>query len=868
MIPMSGGTDRRVARPFAWCGATLLIALLMWPATGTAQQTGRVTGRVADGGSGEPIMGAQVVLEGTDTRTVTDARGQYLLLNVPLGTQTITVQVIGYGRKTAQVAVGSGEIATVNFALYAQAIELEGVVVTGTAGQARRREIGNSIAQINAQDIEGVPIMDVGDVLQGRAAGVIVRDQGTQAGAGSAIMLRGVNTLGSINPLIYVDGVRLEPGNHGNPDEANVVATPLDDLDARDIERVEIVRGAAATTLYGTDAAAGVIQIFTKSGSRGAPQWTFTMDQGISNVGHVGPKEDPTGLRLNDCSMDPGCPASGTWFRTGHLQKYNLSVRGGGDLTYYAAAGLSSTKGIIAPQGADNISLRANFSFKPFETLTIRVNNMFTRRDVTWIPSGNNAEGFLLNVMRSDRDYTPEHNDSLILEMKLDQQIDHFLTGANITWAPSQSMVHRFNVGMDYSSSDYTEEKPWGYWSEPDGERENDLDSDRNLTFDYAGNWNVSLPVGDLASTLSWGAQYYDEFSWGVNGFGERFAGPGSKVLQSGVETSSNESWLRTASGGFFLQEMLGWRDRLFVTVGARWDGFSTFGEDFGIAMYPKVSAAYTISDHAFWPAWWETLKLRFALGESGRAPPPFAKNRTWASVSGDTRQPGVILAEVGNPEIGPERTRETEVGFDGSVFEGRVSFDFTYFDQKTRDALLRIQRPPSIGTEQRILTNLGEVVNSGFELLANVAVLRAPSISWEVGGSIATAENEVVRLGNVDDTTRLGRPVDALFGDVVQNGDEVGVDPIFDREYLGRAVPSRTWGLHTRLTLFRRLALDVLGEGQGGHVHESSVARQNVRREFWAPCNYMFEAIALRDDPDNPDPTLYDQTKIGRAHV
>ena len=127
--------------------------------------------------------------------------------------------------------------------------------------------------------------------------------------------------------------------------------------------------------------------------------------------------------------------------------------------------------------------------------------------------------------------------------------------------------------------------------------------------------------------------------------------------------------------------------------MGGRWDGFSTFGENFGLAFYPKVSAAYTISDHAFWPSWWETMKLRFALGESGRAPAPFASNRTWAAAAGDDGQPGVTLSELGNEDVGPERTLEIEGGFEASVFDGRLSLDFTYFKQSTTDALLRLDR-------------------------------------------------------------------------------------------------------------------------------------------------------------------------------
>ena len=450
--------------------------------------------------------------------------------------------------------------------------------------------------------------------------------------------------------------------------------------------------------------------------------------------------------------------------------------------------------------------------------------------------------------MRWERDYTPGHDDSLTLEMDLKQQIDHFITGLNITWTPTASLSQRLNVGMDYSTSDYTEEKPWGYFRVPDGARENDLDLDRNITVDYAGTWSTGLPFVDVASALSWGVQYYDEFSWGINGFSSIFAGPGDKLLQSGVETTAREQWLRVASGGFFLQQQLGWQDRLFITVGGRWDGFSTFGENFGLAFYPKISGAFTISDYDFWPSWWETMKIRAALGESGRAPSPFASKRTWASTSGDDRKSAVILRELGNEDVGPEKTREIEWGFEGSLFDGRLSLDFTYFDQSTTDALLRLARPASIGTEQAILTNLGEVANSGYEFQGSLQVYSSPSLSWSVGGNYYHGENKVVSLGPVTDERLLNRPVDAQFGDIVQNPDELGVRPDFEEEYLGPARPTTTWAVNTKLTFFRRLSLDALGEFQGGHVRQAGTARQNVRRRYWPTCMDVIRAVEAKD--------------------
>ncbi|MEQ9568712.1 MAG: hypothetical protein RLN75_00860, partial [Longimicrobiales bacterium] len=236
------------------------------------------------------------------------------------------------------------------------------------------------------------------------------------------------------------------------------------------------------------------------------------------------------------------------------------------------------------------------------------------------------------------------------------------------------------------------------------------------------------------------------------------------------------------------------------------------------------------------------------AIGQSGRAPSPFASKRTWASTSGDDRQAAVILAELGNEDVGPERTRELEAGFEALLFDGRFSLDFTWYDQSTFDALLRLPRPSSIGTEQAILTNLGEVANNGYEFEATFNAISTENFAWSLGGNYWHGENEIVSLGPVTDERLKGRPVDAQFGDVVQNPDEVGVRPDFEEEYLGPARPTTTWALSTRTTFFQRLTLDVMGEFQGGHVRQAGTARQNVRRSYWAPCQDIIDSVNAGD--------------------
>ena len=197
----------KVARNFA-----IALAFMVFGAVGvTAQNTGTVTGLVRDGTTLAPLAGAQVAVEGTGVGGLVNNVGRFLLLNVPAGTQTVNVTMIGYGAASATVSVTAGGTATLDFEMREQALSLEGVVVTGTAGQARRREVGNSIESVGAADIAVAAITDVSNVLQGRAAGVSISGTDGQVGAGSEIRIRGNSSISQSNrPLIYVDGVRME----------------------------------------------------------------------------------------------------------------------------------------------------------------------------------------------------------------------------------------------------------------------------------------------------------------------------------------------------------------------------------------------------------------------------------------------------------------------------------------------------------------------------------------------------------------------------------------------------------------------------------------------------------------------------------
>ena len=836
-------------------GVALALALPLGMAQSAAAQTGTITGAVTDAVSQTPLAGAQISVLNSTLGNLSNNVGRYLILNVPAGNHTVRVEYVGYRTMEIQVTVAAGGAGTADFALNRDAIALEGVVVTGTAGQARRRELGNALSSVVAADIEGTITTDLGDVLQGRTTGIQVNDHSGQVGAASQIRLRGNNSLqAGNNPLVYIDGVRMESAPIGSDDEGAQTPSAWDMINPNDIDRLEVIKGPAATTLYGTEAAGGVIQIFTKRGAAGAPAWNVSVEQGLSMMGHQGPAADvnPSGLFLNTCrdpSMlnhqtgetgidEPGCPANNSWFRNARHQVYNLSVRGGGETaTYFVSGQFGDRQGVVDPQGADNYNVRANVSFQPANGLNIQLNSSYARRNITWIPNGNNASGLYLNVLRGTAGYTPGNDDSLVLENEVFTHLDQYVTGIAVSWAPNSTFSHRLNAGIDYTSSDFIDFKGWGFYESATGNREVDQQFDRNLTFDYSGTFDYS-PFDAISSSLAWGGQLYEEFGYVINGFDDTFAGPGEQVLGGGNNPQVFEGRITTRNGGFFVQEVLGLNDKLFVTAGVRWDGFSTFGEGFGLAAYPKLQAAYTISDEDFFPFdFVETLKLRGAWGESGKAPGAFDAKRTYEAISADEQVPGVIISNLGNADLGPEVSSEIEFGVDASFFNGRVGFEFTTYDQTTRDALICVQEAPSGGTEECTWRNLGEVQNWGTETVLSFVPIRTDDIEWDIGVNFSTNDSEITDLGPLEDlgtSRQVGFPLWIRWDDTLTNRGAVGELPDYEKGNLGNLFPTETIGLNTRLTLWRSLTLDLVGEGQYGMVRPIGIAFQNVRRRVW----------------------------------
>lgn len=864
------------------CGVVRFVAFALLavarPAAGqgtdarTREGTGAISGTVVAVATGRPIPEVQLSVLGTTLGGRTDDRGHFRIGAVPAGTHRVVARRIGYAAATQPATVLAGQTAAVAFELRDAALSLDAVVVVGTAAESRKKELGNAIATIETKALENEPVRNTQDLLAGRATGVTVLQNSGQPGAGGTILLRGATSLSQVNsPIMYVDGIRTD--NRGTPatQSAHQGSLSINNISAEDIERIEIVKGAAATTLYGTEASGGVIQIFTKRGTTGAPRWTANLAAGANFMGHVGPASDPTGLFVNKCSgpdlrdafgtpfVDPTCPSSGSWLQRGTVQRYSASVRGGGDaLTYALSTHLDSEEGVVGPGRQRTGGVRANVGFVPTTAISFAVNSSYSRNAVQFVPDGNTGNGFVLNVARG-----PSNNfkggkgecagvtitcttNAYILDQTINVDTDHFTSGVTTRWSPTAAFTNKLDVGFDFLGGENQTLTPFGHLNVPAGQLATGIFNTTIASASYAGSLRSSVPrVPRLVSTLSWGGQLVDERRRLTAAQANDFAGPVAPTLTSAARTMVvRDDRLRVVNAGYFVQEMLGWRDRLFLTGGVRIDGNSAFGRSYGLQAYPKLSASYVLSEERFWPqALLPTAKLRAALGASGRAPGAFDAVRTWAALGGDDGRAGVTVAQRGSPTLGPERSRELELGFDVSTPGERVGVEATAFHQRTYDALVGVQLTPSLGFSTLQLQNAGTIQNEGLELQATAALLRRDAVDWGARFSGTWLRSRVIDLGGrVIETgsgasAREGTPVGALYGRRVMNPGELAEPVVANDQFLGPTYPTRLFGVGTTLSLRRAVSITAEGEYQGGAFLQNLTAFQNASRNVWQPC-------------------------------
>jgi TonB-dependent SusC/RagA subfamily outer membrane receptor len=860
-------------RPGPWrVRVALALTVGFWlGARSLAAQTGTVDGTVKVTATGEPVAAAEVTVVGTNIGTRTGTDGRFALLNVPAGSREIRVLAIGYKVATLRITVAADQSTTADVGLSASVLQLDAVVVTGTAGQARVREVGNSIAQVNLSQIKDPPA-NMDQLLQARAPGLSVMQTSGMAGEGAQIRLRGAVSVSQSNqPIVYVDGVRVRsegyrrnrpPFDDSNGFRgANYQASPLNDINPADVERVEVIKGAAASTLYGTEAAAGVIQIFTKKGAGGAPRWTFETAQGYAQLRPFGTDSVPY-LNLRPAGAVNGlcheAPAAGcSWIRNAYRERYNGSVSGGTTggrgIQYFLSATSENNDGVLPLDNERKFSTRGNIGLSLSDHLRVDWNTAYSNTDLSNTPAGNNAHGLVLNVYRAERNYRSSSDPAVIdslLNQSLTTGIQRLVTGATATYTPLPWLSNRFTLGYDLAQQENRNLRPFGFVAAPQGIIVDEQIRYSLLTADYVGNMNFRLSP-ELASTFSVGGQGVTSDEVRTTAYGENFPGPGPLVVSNASVQVASESRLRVINAGFFFQNVFKLRDRYFLTGGLRFDGNSAFGRALGLQVYPKISGSYVISDEPFWRPGWGEVKLRGSLGWAGRAPGAFDAVRSWRPCA-SAGQPCLLPGQVGDTLIGPERTREAELGFDAALLGNRLTLEGTWYHRLTTDALLAVRQIPSSGFPLNQRSNVGRLSNTGIELAVNGVLFTTPDWGLDLGGSVYTNHGLVRDLGGAVPFAAGGGWVEVGFapmaarGVIINNPDEIAAPDTVCRSsctadgfhIFGPQQPTLILGQTLSIRMPKGITLSARGEYQGGAWIQDGASFNALNRSVrWPTC-------------------------------
>lgn len=843
----------------------LLLALSLWPPASFGPdhlwaQTGVLGGVVVDGETMQPLAGAQVVVSGTELGALTNQSGRFMIQGVTGTEVTLRVIMMGFGTETLRVRVGATDLRIV---LGQTAVELEALVVTGTAGDTRKKVLGNAVAQVSGAEAETMPIENVSSLLNGRATGVVVQQGSGVAGTSSEIRIRGRSSLREVSdaPLIYIDGIRVNnrlTGGFGDP-----AVSRLDDIDPASIESIEIIKGPAAATLYGTEASNGVIQIITKKGTGGPARWNFTMRQGMGYFNDAADRLEPNywtnpsgqviSANMVELEEQRGTPI----FSTAHNQFYNLNVSGGtGDIQYFLAGSGTFDQGVTPDNEGHRINTRLNLSATPNSNLTINANTGIVVSRYR-LPMMGNA-GVLPSLQRGSpatlndprRGWQTAPPETLYRAYNYNQDVNRVTGGITVEHSPTEWFTHRLTGGMDFTDqeiSDYTPrlgETDAQFFSPEFAAGSKSVRREEVLytTVEYTG--TVSLPVtDDFTTNTSGGFQIYQKSIEFMQAEGQGFPATGVKTIAgAGTYQRGRDDFVENNTVGFFLQEQVGWKDRLFFTAAIRADDNSAFGENFDLVYYPKLSGSWVLSEEEFWTFdWANSFRLRGAYGESGQQPDAFSAIRTFSARPDPTGEAAVTPEASGNPELGPERGKEIEVGFDLRMFNDRVGVDFTYYNQRTTDAILSRNVAPSGGFSGTQFVNVGEVKNTGFELGMDALVLDTRDFDWDLGLSVNTNNNEITELGidgwlNVGWTTRHqeGYPVGSFFAATILSAEldadgtainmmcadgEGGAIACEDAPWVYQGQPSPDWegSVTSTFTLFDRFRITGLVDFQMG---------------------------------------------------
>jgi len=801
-----------------------------------AQERGGVAGVVVNAATKQPVRGATVTLDDSARAVRTDDGGHYHFGSVSAGVHRLTVRYVGFARQSRSVTVDEGKTATVNIGLDASVNTLDQVVVTAT-GEQRVRELGHVVARINVDSlVKTAPITDLSDLLQSRVPGLqVVPGSGGYAGETVALQLRGASSM-ALNsaPIVIVDGVRYQSdnsidngANHQDLRGGNTQQrSPLNDLNPNDIATIEVVKGPSASTLYGPDAANGVIVVTTKRGKIGTPQFRWYARPVTSSVPEPGYSQTSykiwshsptTGAPiLAPCTLalqyvDHYCVLDSITLQKSVIQvdslspiaknrptwQYGASLSGGSQASrYFLSGNYSNQVGslqvppalqrlIAKTQGPGVLSKNAPNSLATLGmqvSLSSEISSWFSMDGTANIAHVNNnrsaqptifsrSVGFgaqRLSDSASLASFIATNGYTMVTALASNTEEANRIVGSfSPTLRPASWLSVNAQVGTDLN---FVKDYSVLAGGMTQYNRYGYVRDDRRATTGRNGSLmvNTTFHPSRFSFRTSTGVQYVYHHLDGTDADASGLP-TGSTNAYLAQYQRINPVWDETVQLGMFGEEVVGLNDRLFLTGSLRYDGSTTFGDTYDPTPFPKLGVSWIASEEPWLPhvPGVNELRFRYSYGSASRHPTTTMRvggiNASMAPIN-NTQETEFFTQNFASPTIHPERSSEHEWGADATILNG-ATLQLTWWNRNVIDELTQLQGQ-RIGISYYWL-NGATVAKHGFEASMTLPLFTSPQVQAEMQLNYATNTSKVVSMptGPLAVGAMVGYPVDPVFG-------------------------------------------------------------------------------------------------------
>lgn len=867
-----------------------------------------ISGRVTSEDDGSGLAGVNVIVKGTTIGTITDADGNYRL-SAPDERSSLVFSYVGYAPQ--EIPINGQTI--INVVLSVDSKQLQELIVVAY-GSREKKDITGSVARVTTDELVAVPVYNVEQALNGRAAGVTVQQNSGEPGGRIEVRIRGGNSMiGSNDPLYVIDGV--------------AITGSIDYLSPADIESIDVLKDASATAIYGSRGANGVVIITTKKGKSGetgrieinsfygaqteinrykmldAQQYAIVANEWAKNE-NLAPFFDVSTVQ------NPGTDWQDLIFRTAPIQSHTATFSGGSSNTQYAfSTNFYQQDGLIVNTGAKRGSMRFNIDHQVNKIVKLGVNTILSRREVNRLDVNNGNFGgriytdamgvppTLDGPYDADGNFyqieqLPEYSfvsldlrNPLIHTKKKDRSLDNaILANTYLEFSILEGLKFRSMFGLEYQNTINETFVPIIF------------STDLGSASDGYSYRNSFLNENILTYTKSLGASHKIDL---VAGFtNQKFTTRFETASVSGISNNATENFdlaaasiIRPPSNGYSDWTLLSWlgrinygfKDKYLITASVRADGSSRFGAGNRWATFPSAAVAWRVSEEPFLQSatFINDFKIRASYGITGNtALSPYQSLDRLSSVrlvqGNNTDEVGYAPSSLANADLKWETTSQVDLGFDLTLFNGKAEVTFDYYKKNTKDLLASVPLPPSIGFTSS-LKNIGEIQNKGIEIGLGSTLVRG-GFKWNIFGQVSFNKNEVVQLAGDEifgstnshpfnatiNIARVGEPLGVFYGLVEDGLDDQGfvkyVDQdgngtinALDRVILGNPYPDMTYGLNNTFS-YKGFDLNVFIQGVQGRDLFWETAGVHLN-SFQRGMNQFSDLFGNYWTPENPDP-------------